>query len=445
MFGQAREKIKKQLNGSTKAHLVRRALMLLLLIAVCVIPVALAQRNLGKRAVRGRLPSRNVVHSALLSYDGLRAPAVQSRTPLHLRGDSAITYPLATTGPTCTPSVVQGSITSSDPTQNDLLFRSGVPQTCPPSTSCRIFGDGVRHHYDAYTFANTSGTTLCATIDNNTPCAGNNYIFTAAYLDFFDPENICTSWIGDSGGSPSPERAFQVQVPAGRIVVIVVSEVTPNAGCSSYTVTVSGGLCPFVGPTPTPATPTPTPTPSPSCGLDWHEVASPGVGRLYGIAAVSPNDIWAVGYHFGPASNGLHWDGTQWNSVPELTMPYTSLRAAVAISANDIWIVGEQGSDSRTAQTFTAHWDGSTWTHIASPSVAGTRNALHGVSAVASNDVWAVGYYWGVGDNNATLAMHWDGTQWTIVNTPNTDRETTFYAVDECNTHQHKTGRKSAH
>ena len=39
--------MKKQINPSIKAHLIRSAFYLLLLLAVCAIPFALAQRNTG--------------------------------------------------------------------------------------------------------------------------------------------------------------------------------------------------------------------------------------------------------------------------------------------------------------------------------------------------------------------------------------------------------------
>jgi hypothetical protein len=43
--------MKKQNDASAKAHLLRGAFFLLLLIAVCVIPFALAQRGMGKRSL----------------------------------------------------------------------------------------------------------------------------------------------------------------------------------------------------------------------------------------------------------------------------------------------------------------------------------------------------------------------------------------------------------
>src|SRR2546430_12312195 len=43
--------MKKQTNSTIKAHLIRGAFYLLLLVAVCAIPFALAQRNASKRSV----------------------------------------------------------------------------------------------------------------------------------------------------------------------------------------------------------------------------------------------------------------------------------------------------------------------------------------------------------------------------------------------------------
>ena len=176
-----------------------------------------------------------------------------------------------TATPSCTPIVINGTIDDSDPTQTDELFRSGIPQTCPPSTTCAIVDDQTLHHYDSYTFTNTGDSTQCVTIDTNTECANVRHIFIAAYLGSFDPSNICNNWIGDSGFSPIPEQAFQVEVPAGQTLVVVVSEVTPTAGCPAYTVTITG-LCQGGTPTPTPtATPTATATATPTAS----ETATP--------------------------------------------------------------------------------------------------------------------------------------------------------------------------
>jgi hypothetical protein len=180
--------------------------------------------------------------------------------------------PTPTAMPSCTPIEITGSIDNSDPTQLDRLNRGVISGCCGTTYPCQIFGDGQLHHYDTYTFTNTTGSTQCVTVGVNTQCQGANFIFTAAYLGSFDPNNICANWIADEGRSPVPgdPAPFSFNIDNGETVVLVVSEVTAGAGCPSYTMTISG-LCgrgtPSPTPTPTPtatATPTASPTPTPT-------------------------------------------------------------------------------------------------------------------------------------------------------------------------------------
>jgi hypothetical protein len=47
--------VKKQINPTIKAHLIRSAFYMLLLLAVCAIPLALAQRNARQSAAAGKM------------------------------------------------------------------------------------------------------------------------------------------------------------------------------------------------------------------------------------------------------------------------------------------------------------------------------------------------------------------------------------------------------
>src|SRR4030095_6904209 len=72
-------KMKKQISPTIKAHLIRGAFYLLLLIAVCAIPFALAQRNSTKRGVANPASNPNTasqpnVGSAVLPYDVSAVP-----------------------------------------------------------------------------------------------------------------------------------------------------------------------------------------------------------------------------------------------------------------------------------------------------------------------------------------------------------------------------------
>ena len=155
-------------------------------------------------------------------------------------------------------------------------------------------------------------------------------------------------------------------------------------------------------------------------GTQWSVVASPTppnswTSDLSGITALSANDIWAVGY-FLIGSNTFslieHWDGTQWSIIsnPDPGAYSNTLTAVTAISTSDIWAVGSFATSSTSSgQTLTEHWDGTQWSVVVSPNVGSGYNTLNGVSATATNDVWAVGY----GQNG--LVEHWDGAQWSIV------------------------------
>ena len=180
--------------------------------------------------------------------------------------------------------------------------------------------------------------------------------------------------------------------------------------------------CATETPTSTP-TITLTPTPTQTCPTSWVAAPSPtwsgtGSDQLTGVDALSPNDVWAVGATSGYTGMVQHWDGTQWSAVPDDPPGYSEILEAVsALSANDIWIVGSYNSGS-LGGTLTEHWDGTQWTHVLSPNGGNSTWAgLSSVSALATNDVWAVGttdrLVYGGG---TPLILHWNGTYWALAN-----------------------------
>ena len=161
----------------------------------------------------------------------------------------------------------------------------------------------------------------------------------------------------------------------------------------------------------------------------WTLVSSPNVGSgnndLLGVAAVSANNVWAVGYSTtGSVRQTLieQWNGTSWNVVtsPNPTgSTISTLGAVTVISANDIWAVGEYLNSSSVDVTLAEHWNGTSWSIISSPNMGTSTNLLNGVTAVATNDVWAAGEYFNNGAYQ-TLIEQWNGTSWSIVTSPNT-------------------------
>lgn len=140
-------------------------------------------------------------------------------------------------------------------------------------------------------------------------------------------------------------------------------------------------------------------------------------GGLNGVAAISDDNVWAVGQN--PTNfHALieHWDGTVWQIVPTPTIPGeqgSRLQGISAISANDVWAVGSLFQNN-SEQTLIEHWNGTAWQLVPSPALSGTQDSrLRGISAVSSNDIWAVGSI----DPLAELIEHWNGQTWSVIST----------------------------
>jgi hypothetical protein len=93
-----------------------------------------------------------------------------------------------------------------------------------------------------------------------------------------------------------------------------------------------------------------------------------------------------------------------------------------ATSPTDIWAVGDQVAPGIEVRTLALHFDGSTWSVVPTPNRVGgsslDANVLTSVVAVAPDDVTAVGFT-AANLTELTIAQHWDGRRWSLVSTPN--------------------------
>ncbi len=166
-------------------------------------------------------------------------------------------------------------------------------------------------------------------------------------------------------------------------------------------------------------------------GTSWNVVPSPNVGNddnsLYGVAVTGPNDVWAVGYYMdtsllAPRTLTLRWNGTSWSVVPSPNVGNRDnwLYGVAIAGPNDVWAVGFYRDPSLLApRTLTLRWNGTNWSVVTSPNQGNRDNWLYAVAVAGPNDVWAVGYYYDTSLNARTLVMRWDGTNWSVVPSPN--------------------------
>ena len=165
-------------------------------------------------------------------------------------------------------------------------------------------------------------------------------------------------------------------------------------------------------------------------GTRFKVVSSPSVpqtpNNLFSVTAVSSKDVWAVGNTgsiSGTQTLAEHWNGSKWQIASTVNLGlYNYLYGVAAVSSNDVWAVGRWDTQDEVVSTLIEHWDGSSWQVVASPNVTG-YNYLNAVAVVSANDIWAVGIYDTNRKNGAAIAQtlieHWDGSSWQIVPSPN--------------------------
>ena len=168
-------------------------------------------------------------------------------------------------------------------------------------------------------------------------------------------------------------------------------------------------------------------------GSSWQTIAPPSgaTGELLAVSSDNLGGAWAVGDDGHGHPLALRCNVTACSSI---TIPQAGsvgrLRGVTAFAANDVWAVGDSGN-----MTLVEHWDGAAWAVVPSPNPDPNVNVLHAVAGVAGNDLWAVGRMarneadTGVPPGTRTLAMHWDGTGWSAVSTPNTDDQNSLMGV----------------
>src|SRR5207249_229081 len=104
-------------------------------------------------------------------------------------------------------------------------------------------------------------------------------------------------------------------------------------------------------------------------------------------------------------------------TLPPPGMPGNNVLNAVSgTSSSNVWAVGYQTKRYQSYPTvpLAEHWNGTKWTVARTPPVSGSGE-LHGVVAIAVNNVWAVGE---LSSTNGPLVEHFDGASWQIFPTP---------------------------
>lgn len=144
-------------------------------------------------------------------------------------------------------------------------------------------------------------------------------------------------------------------------------------------------------------------------GSSW---ASTGSFRteIDAVTVLGSHDVWIFASSFFPSHGGAwHYNGHRWSRVAS----GHGLTAGGALSHNSVWAVGGRS---------VAHWNGHTWTRT---SVAGllpadtalSHSSLVGIYARSAANVWALGTGGRQDEGGPAVLLHYNGHTWTHVAT----------------------------
>jgi hypothetical protein len=220
-------------------------------------------------------------------------------------------------------------------------------------------------------------------------------------VEFFDGSTL----LGSGTVSGDSATLVTTALPVGTSTLTATYE-----GDGNYSASTSPGVSVTVVSAATPASP------------PFQLMTSPTVnGSLSAVSAVSATDIWAVG--FQNTSNGdvapltENFNGTSWSVVAAPTPAGASsadFNAVSALASNNVWAVGNSDSVNSSgvgvSTPLVEHFNGTSWSIQTIPATAGSLNA---VTAISPTDVWAVG-----GGDGGQLIEHFNGTSWSVVASP---------------------------
>jgi hypothetical protein len=109
---------------------------------------------------------------------------------------------------------------------------------------------------------------------------------------------------------------------------------------------------------------------------------------------------------------------------PNASPGNNQLAAVASISASDVWAVGSADNAAGNAQPLAVHWDGTAWSIVPTPAVV--TGTLSGVAAISGTDVWAGGGFLLSSRGNTAQFEHWNGRRWSVAKSPTVAGVTIF-------------------
>jgi hypothetical protein len=194
-------------------------------------------------------------------------------------------------------------------------------------------------------------------------------------------------------------------------------------------------------------------------GTSWSTLTPPIVaGRHWDdVEASSFNDIWVFGGTLDTTSQAYaHWDGSTW--IEGTLADYPGNEHLYLDPSNTMWLVSEAEVRKWNGATFVTvlapadltdvfgfadndiwvttrdcsarHWNGTSWTEIATPYSTAQGCTAIGLWGTSSNDLWMGVTPMNIVDaENPMVVLHWNGTAWSTTTVTTLPSWVTFEAI----------------
>ncbi len=147
-------------------------------------------------------------------------------------------------------------------------------------------------------------------------------------------------------------------------------------------------------------------------GSSWQAVTIPhsSGSAVDWVSASSASNVWVGGLKSrSPATSVVYrWNGVRWATIPIPAITY--LQQVVVLGPDNVWAFGDSG----TVAYDIFHWNGSKWQHYLPDNI---DFIPQDISASAPNNVWVSGFAYS-GSKQVVAAYRWNGTAWHTVSMP---------------------------
>jgi len=177
-------------------------------------------------------------------------------------------------------------------------------------------------------------------------------------------------------------------------------------------------------------------------GATWTQATSPSPGQfpnLRSVSCVSAEWCIAVGEYYFQQNNDalvLLWNGSAWTQVSSSVVATTSgedveINSVSCVSTSSCKAVGwynlQPNNAAAVHQTLSLSWDGTIWSVVESPNIGNEDNDLYSVSCVTASSCVAVGIA-GI----ETLVLSLNGSVWTPVTSPSPSEDGVYLNSVSC-------------